>query len=324
MVSKPPVTRAASNCVGLGLDQLCAGARGRRHSFSGCRWLWGGRTPRRSSRLSCWRSRGSWSRVRGGFTVLMADDNPLVLIHAPLYYHLAALAGLAVGPRGARPGVGGLGGGPVALVARLAGMTLAAAFRLARLGGAPRRAGWWAHSWWRPRRFTAACPFEVRPDMLGVGLQTTGVLLLLSALRTDGPAERLPGGLRRFGLAACIKQHFVVAPAISTVLLLAAWRDGRLGSKAIARVLLSTLAIVVLCYGLEEWATGGRMSRSVFAAAGNVVRIHPADWYFAGKIVLALIWKCVGIILLAAAALVAMVPARAGRAVAFSRRPVPA
>jgi len=240
--------------------------------------------------------------------------NPLVLIHAPLYYHLAALAAWPMARLGLDPV-------PAALVAgRLLSSlglvaTLVAAFRLARLGGAARWAGWWAALLLAATPVFGGLPFEVRPDMLGVGLQTTGVLLLLAALLEDRPRERgLQSAFACFGLAACIKQHFLVAPAIGTVLLLAAWGHGRLGSKAIARVLLSSLAIVVLCYGLEEWGTGGRMSRSVLVAAGSVGRIHPADWYFAGNIVLALIWKSVGMILLAAAALVAMVSARPGPA----------
>jgi len=156
-------------------------------------------------------------------------------------------------------------------------------------------------------------PFEVRPDMLGVGLQTFGVLLLLAALLRERPGESgLHTAFACFGLAACIKQQFVVAPAIGTVLLMAAWAHGRIGLKAIARPILTALAIVGLCYGLDEWGTGRRMSRSVFVAAGSVGRIHPADWYAAGNIFLALMWKCGGIILLAAAALVAMVSARPG------------
>ena len=58
------------------------------------------------------------------------------------------------------------------------------------------------------------------------------------------------------------------------------------------------LAIVVLYYGMEEWITAGRMSRSVLVAAGSVGKVHPADWFAAGNLLLVLIWKCVGLILL--------------------------
>jgi len=239
--------------------------------------------------------------------------NPLVLIHAPLYYHLAALAAWPINRVGLDPVPAGLVAGRLLSSLGLVA-TLVAAFHLARLGGASRWAGWWAALLVAATPVFGGLPFEVRPDMLGVGLQTTGVLLLLAALREDRPRERgLQAAFLCFGLALCVKQHFLVAPAISTVLLMAAWANGRIRSKAIARVLLSALAIVVLCYGVEEWGTAGRMSRSVFVAARSVGRFHPADWYAAGNIFLALIWKSVGMILLAAAAVVRMVSARPGK-----------
>ena len=71
--------------------------------------------------------------------------NPLVLIHAPLYYRLSAMAAWPWARSGVHP----------VTAARLAGrtlsilgliVTLVAASRLARLGGGSRRAGWWAVS----------------------------------------------------------------------------------------------------------------------------------------------------------------------------------
>ena len=113
-------------------------------------------------------------------------------------------------------------------------------------------------------------------------------------------------------LAACVKQQYVVAPLVSLCLLLGAWVRGRLGLAPILRCLSIASAVVVLYYGTEEWITGGRMSQSVFVAARNVGQVHPADWYAAANLFLALIWKCVGLILLLAAAGLAMVSARAG------------
>src|SRR5262249_16794907 len=157
-------------------------------------------------------------------------------------------------------------------------LTLVSASRLARLGGAARWAGWSAALLAAATPVFGGLPFEVRPDMLGVGLQTTGVLILLAALVEDRPrhAALLPP-FAWFALAVCVKQQFLVTPAMGTVLILAAWANGRVNARAIARVLLASAAIVLVCYGLEEWATGGRMSRSVFVAASSVARVHPAD-----------------------------------------------
>jgi hypothetical protein len=239
--------------------------------------------------------------------------NPLVLIHAPLYYRLAALVAWPMARLGLQPVAAALVAGRLLSVIGLVA-TLAAAFQLARLPGAAPAAGWCAALLAAATPVFGGLPFEVRPDLLGVGLQTTGVLLVLVALAEHEPDERrLMAAFGCFAASACIKQQFVVAPAISAALLLAAWMHCRIGLKEIARPIFAALAIVLVYYGLEEWGTGGRMSLSVFAAAASAARIHPADWSFATNIFLALIWKCVGMLLLAAAAMVAAIGSGPGK-----------
>ena len=156
-------------------------------------------------------------------------------------------------------------------------------------------------------------PFEVRPDLAGVGLQTIGVLLFLKERGVERPRPRLLfAAFVCFGMAACIKQQFVMVPAVSTCLLLAEWRRGRLRLQTMAGVLLGALGIVVFYYGFEEWVTGGLMFRSVFVAAARVGRVHPAGWFAAVNILMALVWKCVGLILLLAAAGLISVSTQAG------------
>jgi hypothetical protein len=240
--------------------------------------------------------------------------NPRVLIHAPLYYRLTALLAWPIVRSGLDPVPAALLMGR--MLSTLGFVTaLAAAVHLARLNGAARQAGCWAALLASATPVYGGLPFEVRPDMLGIGLQTTGVLLVLATLALECPKAALFWAFACFGLAMCIKQQFVVAPAVSTALLLLAAARGRLGFAPVALSLFIALAIVVLCYGFEEWATGGRMSQSVFVAAASVGRIHPANWYSAGNFVLALVWKSVGLILVLAAAGLAMVLARpnAGR-----------
>ena len=58
------------------------------------------------------------------------------------------------------------------------------------------------------------------------------------------------------------------------------------------------------------------MSRSIVVAAGAVGKVHPADWFAAGNLLLAIFWKCVGVILLLAAAGLTVVAARGRRALA--------
>jgi hypothetical protein len=231
--------------------------------------------------------------------------NPRVLIHAPLYYRLTALLAwplvhFRLDPVSACLVVGRFLSTLGFLVA------LVAVYHLARLGAAPRLAGWWAVLLAAATPVYGGLPFEVRPDLLGIGLQTTGVWIVLAALADDRPRLKLCGAFACFGLALCVKQHFLAAPAVSTVLLLSAAARGRVPFRAVVVAVFLAVAIVALDYAVEEWATGGRMSQSVFVAAASISRIHPADWFFAMNILLALVWKSAGPILLLAAGGIAL------------------
>jgi hypothetical protein len=205
-------------------------------------------------------------------------ENPLVLIHAPLYYQLAASL--------ARPLSGA--GLDAINAARLAGRGLSllgllltgwSVFWIARLDGAPARAGWWSACLFASAPVLGAIPFTVRPDMLGVGLQTTGVLLILRALRSERPGRMaIAGGFAAFGLAMCVKQHLLSGPVVATLLLLrGSWR-GRVPPRLVGLAVLTAAAIVAGVCIVEELATAGRMSQAILGAAAATARVHPADW----------------------------------------------
>jgi hypothetical protein len=246
----------------------------------------------------------------GGIYGPYGRGNPRVLIHAPLYYRLATVAAWPLWRAGFDPVTASLAAGRL-LSALGFLMTMAAAYGLGRVGGLPSRAGYWAGLLVASTPVHSGLPLEVRPDILAVGLQSTGVLLVLWALDAQRAAlGKLAAAFACFGVALCIKQHFVMAPLISLFLLV--WNRTRcgLGLVSILRYVLIAFTIVVLYYSMEEWVTGGRMSRSILVAAGNVGSVHPADWPSAGNLLLALIWKCVGLILLLGAAGLAMVSRR--------------
>ena len=69
-------------------------------------------------------------------------ENPWVLIHAPLYYRVTALTAWPLVRAGMDPVLAALVAGRSMSMLGLA-VTLIAAFRLARLDGAPAIAGWW-------------------------------------------------------------------------------------------------------------------------------------------------------------------------------------
>jgi hypothetical protein len=239
-------------------------------------------------------------------------SNPWVLIHAPLYYRVAALTAWPLARAGIDPVLAALVAGRTLSMVGLV-VTLAAAFRVARVDGAPLLAGWWTALLILATPVLDPQPYAVRPDMMGVALQTTGLLMVLTVLRSKRRRDVvLVAAYAAFALAACVKQHFVVVLAISTVWLLVAWRRDRYASRLIARALLVALAIVLFVYGTEEFATGGRMSRAIFLAAANVGRIHPSDWTRVVIVFFAIIGRTSGVSLLLSAAGLSLIQSRSG------------
>jgi hypothetical protein len=229
-------------------------------------------------------------------------SNPLVIIHGPIYYHLAAFLAWPLYRAGLNPVTAALAAGR-----SLSGLglvwTLVFAYRLARLERLPRVVGWWAALLIAASPVIGVMPYTVRPDMLGVALQTTGVFLVLSVLCSERPTGiSLAAAFAAFGLAVCVKQHYVPAAAISTFFLFSAWLRGRLPFNLIARGLLTGLTIPLVVYGTEELATEGRMSRAVFQAAASVSAVHPGDWMRGVIVIFAIMGKNSGLIVVMAAA----------------------
>ena len=182
----------------------------------------------------------------------------------------------------------------------------------ARFRNAPRIAGWWA------ALLAAATPIygglfvEVRPDMLGVAIQTWGVVVLLRALQAERPNPRLVLlAFACFGAAACVKQQLAVTPGVSMFLVAAACREKRVAFGTLVGALLCTAAVLFAYYGLEIAMTRGQIALAAYRAASACSVVHPATWRSAGESMLVLCWKCVGLILLLAAACLAVLPARA-------------
>lgn len=249
----------------------------------------------------------------GGLYGPFGARNPLVLIHAPLYYRLAALLAWPLAGAGLDPTAAALAAGRgLSFVALLA--TLYAAGRLARLGGAPRAAGWWAALLIAAAPVLDGLPVTVLPDLLGVALQTTGTLLVLSALdpghRGRGPI--LAAGAA-FGAAVCVKQTYVVAPAVSAALLVAARARGRLPAGALGPGALLPLAVAAAVYGADGVVTGGRVFEPIFVVAGSLGRLRPANWARAVGLVAEVGIGSLGLVAVWAAAGLAAVCARPGR-----------
>jgi hypothetical protein len=239
-------------------------------------------------------------------------QNPLVLIHAPLFYHLAALVALPVKSAGVSSITAArLAGRALSLFALL--LTCWSAFRIARLDRAPARAGWWAACLFASASVLGMMPFAVRPDMLGVAFQTTGVLLFLKSLRSERPGRlAFVGGFAAFGLAMCVKQNLVGAFAVATILSLWAVGRGRITLRVLALGVLTAAAVSAAIYGTEELATEGRMSQAAFVAATATPRVHPSDWVRVAIVVSTIVGGSLSMIALLAFAGLAQVTSKPG------------
>ena len=156
----------------------------------------------------------------------------------------------------------------------------------------------------------AGQPFTVRPDMMGLALQTWGVVFVLAALEKPAVAgRRLVWAYTAFGLAVCVKQHLVAAGGVSTFVLLLAWQRGQVRSDAIVRGLGVAALVGAVVYGLEWVVTAGWIGDSAFVAAAGVGRVHPGDWLHVGTVVAAVVGKSAGIVGLLATAVLATIRA---------------
>ena len=241
-------------------------------------------------------------------------DNPLVLIHAPLYYRLAALAAWPLAKAGIDPIEASLAAGRV--LAFLGFLTLLlAASKLARIDGATARVGWWTVFMIAGANVFGTLQVAVRPDTLGVAFQTIGIVLILSVLLDEGKsrsAGRIAAAFVAFALAFCVKQHLVAGAAVSAALLLAAWFRGRLPSRAVERAGMLALAVVALIYGLDMVLTKGRTAQAVFLTASKVSQLKPSSWGGVRGIFFDVALWCIGISTLFLAAALALVASRPG------------
>ena len=227
-----------------------------------------------------------------------ARGHHLVLIHAPLYYRLTAAVAWVVN------GFWGDALGSTLVVGRsLSGLgfagILVGLYRLARLDGAGRLAGIASALFFAAAPIQGGLAFEVRPDMFGSALVFLGLSLgLEGGVRGSTGRSRVEVGFAILGLAVCVKQqNLVVVVAAATGLAVI----GREFRRRAAVGLATAIGLVALILGVEEWLSGGLMSRSIVVAAASVGRVHPATWWMSVNLLLAMVWKNVGPILITTA-----------------------
>lgn len=233
-----------------------------------------------------------------------SGTNPGVLIQAPLYYRLTALLAWPAVASGADPVTACLVVGRlISTAAFLACLGIAA--RLATVGGGSRRAGWWSALILLGAPLVGALPVTVRPDVLGVCLQTLGLSLVARVVLDPptAPGRRLTLAYALFASAFCLKQHFVTATVFCSVLL--AWKvvQGRLRFATVARIHALALALACVYYGLEQVASSGLMFHAAFEVPQEIGRVSPGSLDHVMVVFGHILKRGLGLIVLAAAAL---------------------
>ncbi len=195
-------------------------------------------------------------------------ENPLVLIHAPLYYRLAALGALPLVRSGVDPAIAAMiSGRGLSFLGML--ITLAAAAWIAGMD----EPSWFSRAW-------AACliasagvfgsfPATVRPDALAVGLQTLGFAIVVKCLR-DGKQLPIFAAFLAFALAFCMKQHMIVAAGVAVLLLGVAVVRARLRALSLLMPLLAGGVAAFAYFFAENSVTHGEMWRAVFLVPGEL------------------------------------------------------
>lgn len=245
-----------------------------------------------------------------------SGTNPLVLIHAPLYYRVAGLVAWPMWRAGLHPVVAAqVAGRLISVMGLLA--TLLAVYRLGRIGGGSRRAGWWSVLLLVGSPVLSGYPFAVRPDLLGVALQTWGVVLTLESI-VEG-RRRLVAASILFGLAVCVKQHLLVAWGVSLAAAIAAGRGGRSGPRTLVCLALPGIVTAAAIYGIEWVVTSGRIWDAAFMAASRISRIHPGGGNMVLILFLVIVDRSAGAWAMIVAGVLSVASSRpgAGRAIAI-------
>ena len=228
--------------------------------------------------------------------------NHLVLIHAPLYYRLAALLAWPLLYWGLSLLTAAfIAGRSISLAATI--LCLVTVYRLSRLDGTSSGAGFMAVCLIAAAPIPGLLAVMVRPDMLAATLETLGIFLVLRFLVNDVPRTiDVVLAYIVFALAFCVKQQCLVPAAVSSVLLCVTSVRQRAGLASIVGAHLAGLGVVVVYLIVEQKITRGMMLQSAFVLPGGPFReINRASWSHVRGVFVITAKKLVGLIALASA-----------------------
>jgi hypothetical protein len=214
------------------------------------------------------------ARLYGPYT----GARPTVIIHAPFYYRLAALAAWPLAKLGFEPLIASFAAGRLlSVLAFVAAIGLAA--RLSMIDGT----SWWAGL--LSAILIAAAPvvakvsITVRPDTLALCLQTLGVFLVVRTWMSGrSNTFALAAAYIAFGLAFCAKQHAMVASLASTVLLCGACARRQVPLRTLAIAMVCGALAVLIYYGAEWLVVGRSVARAAFEVPAALKHVAPGSW----------------------------------------------
>jgi 4-amino-4-deoxy-L-arabinose transferase-like glycosyltransferase len=231
------------------------------------------------------------------------------LIHAPLYYRLVAAAAWPLVAAGLEPVTAVIAAGRfLSLVGT--GILFFAVFRIAVVRTTGSRAGWLGVLLLASCALFGALAVMVRPDTLGVALQTLGCWLVFRQVEASDPHAR-PTGLTLaaacFGLAFCMKQQNIAVPAICVGWLILSAARRRVRPRDLFAPAMTAILVVGGDLALENLLTRGRMWQSVFVYPSGPFRaINFAGWQHVISVFDICLRRTAGLILIIPAALVAL------------------
>jgi hypothetical protein len=233
-------------------------------------------------------------------------SHPSVLIHAPFYYRLVALAAWPLVALGLDPLPAVIVVGRI-LSAAGSLILFVAVFQIARMGSSTSRPGWLGVALAASSAIFGVLAVMVRPDTLGVALQTLACWLVLRRLENQDSRSRPPAlviAAVLFGFAFCMKQQNMTVAAVSAIWLAHAAARGRVPARDLAAAALAGMLVIAANLAAENLVTRGRMWQSVFVYPGGPFRaINFAGWEHVVSIFNISARRSLGLILLVLAAL---------------------
>ena len=206
---------------------------------------------------------------------------PAVLMHAPLYYRLVALAAWPAVAFGFDPLNASLVAGRLLSIAGTL-LIVWGTLRLANLDRPGYQAGLLSICLLLASPLLGNLAVMLRPDTLGVGLQTCGLALVLQAIQPGPKSRRTLGfciGAVAFALAFCVKQQNITLATMAGLAAVWGCWQRRVSVSTLGQAALAGLVTLATILILENLITGGRMWQTVFVYPSGPFRaINYAGW----------------------------------------------